>query len=147
MQNEPTQNESIQPLALTQPLPEQKPLEVRIVEIETTDEFDRRSKALTKKYRNLKLDLEPLTLALQSGETPGDTLTGLEILAFKVRLTNSNLSRGKSGGYRVIYYVVLPTKIVLLTIYTKSEQENISAKEIERIVAAFNRRNDQTEES
>ena len=29
-----------------------------IVEIETADEFDRRSKALTKKYRNLKADLE-----------------------------------------------------------------------------------------
>jgi mRNA-degrading endonuclease RelE of RelBE toxin-antitoxin system len=128
MQNEPTPNEPTQ----------------MIVEIETTDEFDRRSKTLTKKYRNLKSDLEPLTLALQSGETPGDILTGLEILAFKVRVSNSNLSRGKSGGYRVIYYVVLPTKIVLLTIYAKSEQENISAKEIERIVAAFNRRNDQT---
>jgi hypothetical protein len=48
-----------------------------IVEIETADEFDRRSKALTKKYRNLKADLEPLILALQSGETPGDILTGL----------------------------------------------------------------------
>jgi mRNA-degrading endonuclease RelE of RelBE toxin-antitoxin system len=113
-----------------------------IIEIETTDEFDRRSKALTKKYRNLKSDLEPLTLALQSGETPGDVLTGLEILAFKVRVNNSSASRGKSGGYRVIYYVALPTRIVLLTIYSKSEQENIAAKEIERIVIAFNRRND-----
>lgn len=113
-----------------------------IVEIETTDEFDRRSKTLTKKYRNLKSDLEPLTIALQSGETPGDILTGLEILVFKVRVSNSDLSRGKSGGYRVIYYVVLPTKIALLTIYAKSEQENISPKEIGRIVAAFNGRND-----
>lgn len=80
-----------------------------IVEIETSAEFDRRSKALIKKYRNLTLDLQPLTVALQSGETPADILTGLKILAFKVRVINSNLSRGKSGGYRVIYYVVLPT--------------------------------------
>jgi mRNA-degrading endonuclease RelE of RelBE toxin-antitoxin system len=114
-----------------------------IVEIETTDEFDRRSKALTKKYRNLKADLKPLILALQSGETPGEILTGLDILALKVRVRNSSVDRGKSGGYRVIYYVALPTKVVLLTIYAKSEQENIAAQEIERIVAAFNRRNDQ----
>ena len=116
-----------------------------IVEIETADEFDRRSKALTKKYRNLKADLEPLIVALQSGETPGDILIGLDILALKVRVSNSSVSRGKSGGYRVIYYVALPTKIVLLTIYSKSEQENISAKEIERIVTAFNRRNNQAD--
>jgi mRNA-degrading endonuclease RelE of RelBE toxin-antitoxin system len=114
-----------------------------IIAIETTDEFDRRSKALNKKYRNLKSDLAPLTLALQSGETPGDILTGLAILAFKVRVSNSSAARGKSGGYRVIYYVALPTKIVLLTIYSKSEQANIAAKEIERIVAAFNRQNNQ----
>jgi mRNA-degrading endonuclease RelE of RelBE toxin-antitoxin system len=113
-----------------------------IVEIETADEFDRRSKALTKKYRNLKADLEPLILALQSGETPGDILTGLDILVLKVRVSNSSAARGKSGGYRLIYYVALPTKIVLLTIYAKSERENIAAKEIERIVAAFNYRND-----
>jgi mRNA-degrading endonuclease RelE of RelBE toxin-antitoxin system len=113
-----------------------------IVEIETTDEFDRRSKFLKKKYRSLKSDLKPLLLALQSGETPGDVLTGLPILALKVRVSNSDASRGKSGGYRVIYYVVLPTKIVLITMYSKSEQENIDAKEIERIVAAFDRRGD-----
>jgi mRNA-degrading endonuclease RelE of RelBE toxin-antitoxin system len=113
-----------------------------IVEIETTDEFDRRSKFLKKKYRSLKSDLKPLLLALQSGETPGDVLTGLSILVLKVRVSNSDASRGKSGGYRVIYYVVLPTKIVLITMYSKSEQENIDAKEIERIVAAFNRRGD-----
>jgi mRNA-degrading endonuclease RelE of RelBE toxin-antitoxin system len=115
-----------------------------IIEIETTDEFNRRAKALAKKYSNLQSDLEPLTLALQSGETPGDILTGLSILAFKVRVRNSSAARGKSGGYRVIYYVALPTKIVLLTIYSKSEQENIAAKEIERIVAAFNRRSDRS---
>jgi mRNA-degrading endonuclease RelE of RelBE toxin-antitoxin system len=119
-----------------------------IVEIETADEFDRRSKALTKKYRNLKADLEPLILALQSGETPGDILTGLDILALKVRVANSSAARGKSGGYRIIYYVALPTKIVLLTIYAKSEQENIATKEIERIVAALNRRSNRlTDES
>ena len=114
-----------------------------IVEIETVDEFDRRSKALIKKYRNLKADLEPLIVALQSGETPGDILIGLDILALKVRVSNSSAACGKSDGYRLIYYVALPTKIVLLTIYSKSEQENISPKEIERIVTAFNRRNNQ----
>jgi mRNA-degrading endonuclease RelE of RelBE toxin-antitoxin system len=119
-----------------------------MVEIETADEFDRRSKILKKKYRRLKSDLEPLLLLLQAGETPGDVLAGLPVLVFKVRVSNSDAARGKSGGYPVIYYVALPTKIILLTIYSKSEQENIDAKEIERIVAAFNRRRDRiTDES
>jgi hypothetical protein len=65
-----------------------------------------------------------------------------------VRVANSSAARGKSGGYRIIYYVALPTKIVLLTIYAKSEQENIATKEIERIVAALNRRSNRlTDES
>lgn len=43
--------------------------------------------------------------------------------------------KGKSGGVRVIYYwVTADAQIVLLTMYAKGEQENLSAAELKRVV-------------
>ncbi len=42
--------------------------------------------------------------------------------------------RGKRGGYRIIYFVrSLDEEIWLLTMYAKSEQDNISAKVLKEI--------------
>jgi mRNA-degrading endonuclease RelE of RelBE toxin-antitoxin system len=42
--------------------------------------------------------------------------------------------RGKSGGVRVIYYwITTEAQILLLTIYSKSEQGNLTAAELKRI--------------
>jgi mRNA-degrading endonuclease RelE of RelBE toxin-antitoxin system len=49
----------------------------------------------------------------------------------KVRAKNSDIPIGKSGGYRVIYQVVSPELVVLLLIYAKSEQTDVSLKDIE----------------
>jgi hypothetical protein len=44
------------------------------------------------------------------------------------------ISKGKSGGARVITYVLfIEEKVYLLSIYDKSEQENISDKIIEML--------------
>ena len=43
--------------------------------------------------------------------------------------------KGKSGGVRVIYYwLKADDQIFLLTLYGKSEKENLSAAELKRIV-------------
>jgi len=54
-----------------------------------------------------------------------------------VRVRNSNIQKGKSAGYRLIYQVDSPTNIVLLTIYSKSDREDIGANEIRDILADF----------
>jgi mRNA-degrading endonuclease RelE of RelBE toxin-antitoxin system len=51
-----------------------------------------------------------------------------------LRIANSDARRGKSGGYRTIYYLPSAERVVLLTIYSKSDQADISAKEIGRII-------------
>ena len=48
----------------------------------------------------------------------------------KVRVKNSNIQKGKSADYRVIYQVESPTFVLLLTIYAKSDRDDISASEI-----------------
>ncbi len=54
---------------------------------------------------------------------------------YKIRLKSSDMSKGKSGSFRVIYYVIFEdSKIYLLTIYSKGEKENISWEEIERVL-------------
>ena len=50
----------------------------------------------------------------------------------------TNLKRsGKSGGYRIIYYLRTSISIILVTIYSKTEQADISAAQIRRIVGEF----------
>jgi mRNA-degrading endonuclease RelE of RelBE toxin-antitoxin system len=48
-----------------------------------------------------------------------------------------NVNRGKSGGYRLIYYVKTGDQIILVTIYSKSEQSDIDASEIADILEEF----------
>ncbi len=75
------------------------------VRVIATGVFIRAAKRLRKKYPHLSHDLHPLTEQLQNGETPGDRLQNVEpFIVYKVRVPNTDAQRGKSGGYRVIYY-------------------------------------------
>jgi mRNA-degrading endonuclease RelE of RelBE toxin-antitoxin system len=47
---------------------------------------------------------------------------------------NSNIQKGKSAGYRVIYYLQNATNIILLTVYSKSDQEDIGIATIQGII-------------
>jgi mRNA-degrading endonuclease RelE of RelBE toxin-antitoxin system len=96
--------------------------------------FSRDLKQLKKKYRSLREDLTPLIEQLQSGETPGDKIPDVGYTAYKVRLKSSDMSKGKAGGFRVIYYIKTETRILLLTIYAKSEQTDISLADIAAII-------------
>lgn len=40
----------------------------------------------------------------------------------------------KSGGYRVIYYRPIDDSVVLITLYSKTEQQDIEAHEIQAIL-------------
>ena len=55
----------------------------------------------------------------------------------KVRVKNSNIQKGKSAGYRLIYLVESATSILLLTIYSKSERSDITGDEIQVILDDF----------
>ena len=54
---------------------------------------------------------------------------------YKIRIANSSIPTGKSGGFRVITFVKIEQeKIILLTIYSKTEKENISDDELKSIL-------------
>jgi mRNA-degrading endonuclease RelE of RelBE toxin-antitoxin system len=95
------------------------------MDIEYGSAFKRQLQRLARRYRHIKEDVEPLINDLSSGETPGDQVIGTGHTVFKVRVKNSDNQKGKSGGYRVIYYLKTDTCRTLITIYSKSDQGDI----------------------
>lgn len=105
-----------------------------LVEIQLTSEFQRKLKALAKKYRKIQTDLQPILEQLQIGAFLGNQIPDIGFVVIKVRLKNSDSQKGKSGGYRLIYWIVSPEVIVLLDIYSKSDQSDIEVDEIRQII-------------
>jgi mRNA-degrading endonuclease RelE of RelBE toxin-antitoxin system len=108
-----------------------------LIEIRLTPDFKRQVRKLEKKYRQIKSDLQPILTQMQMGEVIGDRLVGIDAEVFKVRVRNSDTNRGKSSGYRVIYWLKLPECVVLLDIYSKSDQNNIEINAIKSIISGF----------
>lgn len=97
--------------------------------------FAKDLKRLAKRYRSLKQDYANLIASLR--ETPMQG-TDLGKNLRKVCMAISAKGKGKSGGARVITYTVLveqsPTELLLLTIYDKSDKENITDSELIEIM-------------
>jgi len=110
-------------------------------QIEFTSLFKRRLKGLSKKYRQIQSDIQPILNQLLLGHLIGDQISGTTYTVYKVRAKNSDAQSGKSGGYRLIYQVVTPSNIVLHLIYSKSEQANVNADEIQDIIETYQKEN------
>ena len=106
------------------------------VEIRFTPEFKRNLRTLSKRYRYIRSDIEPILEKLQSGIFVGDQIPRTGFTLYKVRIRNRDAQRGKSGGYRLIYYLQTSHSITLITLYSKSEQSDISVTELRRIIRA-----------
>ena len=108
-----------------------------LIEIALTPRFQRDLRELAKRYRSIRSDIQPLINQLQAGEVPGDRIAGIKYQVFKVRIKNSNIQKGKSGGYRVIYYLKNAQGIILTTIYSKSDLTDVSNEIIEQAIAQY----------
>jgi mRNA-degrading endonuclease RelE of RelBE toxin-antitoxin system len=93
-----------------------------------TPEFKRLFKKLNKKYPSLKADLQELVKTLK--EDPGSGIhLGHNI--YKIRMAVTSKGKGKSGGARVITYLVKEDReVYLVFIYDKSQLENIAKEQI-----------------
>ena len=95
-------------------------------------EFARKLKRLSKKYRNIKQDFRTLSETLRQNPKAGVHLWGG---CYKMRVANSSIPTGKSGGFRVIYYFLDEREnLYLLSIYSKTEQSTISDEVIHDIL-------------
>lgn len=91
-------------------------------------------KRLKKKYRHVIDDIDPFVERLRNGETPGEQIPNVGYSAYKVRLKSSDLTKGKSSGFRVIYYLETHIDRILLTIYVKNEQTDIIPTKIAALI-------------
>ncbi len=105
------------------------------IQVSVSDRFAIEIRQLAKRYRRIRLDIQPIIDQLEAGELPGDQIPGMDYTLFKVRVKNSDAQRGKSGGYRIIYYLKTATQILLVTIYSKSDKSDITAAEVREIIA------------
>jgi len=113
------------------------PTDPSSIQIDLTPRFQRDLRDLAKRYRQVRSDLQPLIEQLQAGELPVDRIAGVTYTVFKIRLKNSNIQKGKSGGYRVIYYVKTANRVILATIYSKSNFADVDAEIIEDAIAQY----------
>ena len=104
--------------------------------IKTTQRFKKELKQLSKKYKKIKIDYQNLLDSLENNPTLG---TPLGNDCYKIRIPNSSVPTGKSGGFRIITLVkIIDNKIILLTIYSKSDKENITKEELNSILEELN---------
>ena len=97
-----------------------------------TELFEKKIKRLAKKHKSLKADLLVVIEQLEDNPTLG-TPIGKE--CYKIRVAITSKGKGKSGGARMITYVrIVSENVFLMDIYDKSEQANISDKELQLLI-------------
>ena len=100
------------------------------------DEFERGAKALRKKYPSFESDYDTFLNELEANPFSGESL-GQH--TYKNRMAIASKGKGKSGGARVLTYNLQKQSedevlITLMTIYDKSDIENVSDTYIRSLV-------------
>lgn len=100
--------------------------------ISATGKFDKELKRLVRKFPALKSEYAALIELLET-----DPLQGIPIRhnCYKIRLAIASKGTGKSGGARVVTYVhIIGEAVYLLTIYDKSEEDNVSDNDLHEML-------------
>ncbi|MBQ3770177.1 MAG: addiction module toxin RelE [Prevotella sp.] len=100
------------------------------------DEFERGAKALRKKYPSFESDYDTFLNELEANPYSGESL-GQH--TYKNCMAIASKGKGKSGGARVLTYNLQQQSedevlITLMTIYDKSDIENVSDAYIRSLV-------------
>ena len=86
-------------------------------------EFAKEAKRIAKKHVGIKADIANLIADLTINPMMG---TELGHNFYKVRMSITGTNKGKSGGARIITYIILNQETVLLTeIYLKTEHDSV----------------------
>lgn len=103
--------------------------------VKPTIVFKQDFKQYSKKYKSLPSDIKKLIESLEQSPRQGTDLgRGL----YKIRLAVDSKGKGKSGGFRVITYLITENgndlDINLITMYDKSDISDIPKHELIEIV-------------
>lgn len=116
--------------------------------IKISKRFTKDAKKYKKKFVSLRGELETLFEQLEQTPRLG---TDLGDNIFKIRLASESKGKGKSGGFRVITYLLEETEedniVHLITIYDKSETEDISKNVLKEIIEEVLSESEETDEN
>ena len=97
-----------------------------------THRFEKELKRLVKKFPSLKIEFKELIDEITKNPQVG-TFIGNN--CYKIRVAVESKGKGKSGGARAITCVYVESETVyLLTIYDKSEKENLKPNELKMMI-------------
>ena len=100
-----------------------------------SDKFKKEAKRLIKKFPSLKQELMELNNSLETQPELGIPLGNN---TFKIRIAIKSKGKGKSGGARVITFLVTENKeVYLLTIFDKSEFDNLDDRLLKSIIESL----------
>ena len=100
--------------------------------IKTISVFEKQARRLSRKYPSLKKDLLHLVSLLKQNPETGSSLGGN---CYKIRMSVSSKSKGKSGGARIITHIIVAYKnVYLLSIYDKSEKADLASGELKQLL-------------
>jgi mRNA-degrading endonuclease RelE of RelBE toxin-antitoxin system len=96
--------------------------------VKTIEVFEKQAKRLSKKYLSLKKELIELVQKLKENPSFGSSI-GKN--CYKIRISIASKGIGKSGGAIIITnFKISDDTVYLLSIYYRSEKENLTDKEI-----------------
>lgn len=102
--------------------------------VNLSSEFQKAVKGLKRRYPAVTDEVRKLVARLERDERPGNKIPGTGTTLYKVRLPNPSARRGKRGGFRVIYYLLLSDQVIMLTIYSKSLRADLSLSKLRRLL-------------
>ncbi len=101
-----------------------------------TPRFDRSIRKLKKRYSKISDDLVKTFTDLEDNPESGVVIPD-DFMIRKLRVASADMKRGKSGGFRLLYKLLAKEpdelQIVLLYMYAKSEQADVSSSFLETL--------------
>ncbi len=104
-------------------------------EIVLARSFKHSVRRLKKRFRNVQNDVKVAIRTLLEKPRLGTVVRGSSGVR-KLRVRNTDLGKGKRGGYRLLYHVEdqpVP-RIYLLLLYAKSDREDITKQELKQLL-------------
>ncbi len=97
--------------------------------------FKRSVKKLKRRYPHIQDDIRDGIEVLLHAPRLGVVVSGSGGIR-KIRLANRDARRGKSGGYRLLYYLEdeETQALYLLLVYSKSDRANVTRHELKQLL-------------
>ena len=102
-------------------------------------EFEKEARRLKRRFPRVSDQVRILASLLSNWEMPGDRVPDTSNRIYKARLPNPSARRGKRGGFRVYYAVSQSDMIYLVTIYSKTDRDDVNTYEVQQRIRRMDR--------